>query len=142
MIKMPIRTFNNALIIDDVASARSIIRRLLTGIGIMDIADASNGSEALEMCRRRPFDLIICDCDMPVLDGLGYLRAMRAKPLRRQPFIIMMSATMNTEQIIAARAAGMNAFLMKPFTAAALMRKMTHTALPLPVIQPREIVYI
>ena len=88
MTKMPIRTFNNALIIDDVASARSIIRRLLTDIGITEIAEAPNGSEALEICSRRPFDLIICDCDMPVLDGLGYLRAMRAKAHRRQPFII------------------------------------------------------
>jgi two-component system chemotaxis response regulator CheY len=100
-----------------------IIQNLLKKIGFTDIDNASDGQEALQKAKERRYGLVISDWNMEPMTGFELLRAVRAdENLRTTPFI-MVTAESKTGNVIAAKKAGVNNYLVKPFNAAALQAK-------------------
>ena len=98
-------------------------RMTLEEIGIRHIHEAENGVQAMETASLQPIDLIISDYNMPEMDGLGLLRAVRGHPVvRRVPFILL-TGRGDKELVIKAAQAGANNYLIKPFTTAILRSK-------------------
>lgn len=113
------------LIVDDYKTMLRIIRNLLRQIGFNNVDEASDGATALQKLRRDTFGLIISDWNMEPMTGLQLLKEIRAdEKLRGTPFI-MVTAESKTENVIAAKKAGVNNYIVKPFNAATLKTKMT-----------------
>ena len=111
------------LIVDYFAPMREIIRKVLEGLGYEHIHEANDGATALPMLQSMPFDMLITDWNMPKLPGLELLKAVRAEPKLAKLPVLMVTAEVKREQIIAAREAGVNGYIIKPFTAQALAEK-------------------
>lgn len=113
------------LIVDDYSTMRRIVRNLLEQIGYQDIDEAENGASALEKLRKATFDLVISDWNMEPMTGLELLKEMRADDkLKTTPFILV-TAEGKTENVIAAKKAGVDSYIVKPFTAQTLQAKIT-----------------
>jgi len=113
------------LIVDDYKTMLRIIRNLLRQIGFNNVDEASDGATALQKLRRDNFGLVISDWNMEPMTGLQLLKEVRAdEKLRGLPFI-MVTAESKTENVIAAKKAGVNNYIVKPFNAATLKTKMT-----------------
>ncbi len=113
------------LIVDHYKTMLRIIRNLLRQIGFNNVDEASDGATALQKLRRDNFGLVISDWNMEPMTGLQLLKEVRAdEKLRGTPFI-MVTAESKTENVIAAKKAGVNNYLVKPFNAATLKTKMT-----------------
>ncbi len=111
------------LIVDDYKSMRSIIRNLLTQLGFDNVEEATDGSAALQKLRNKEFGLVISDWHMEPMTGLQLLHEVRADDkLKKTPFI-MITAESKTENVVAAKEAGVNNYIVKPFTAAVLESK-------------------
>src|SRR5687768_4496889 len=109
------------LVVDDFAPMREIIRKVLTEIGYdtFNIQEANDGATALPLLQGGAFDMLITDWNMPKVPGIDLVRAVRAEPkLARLP-VLMVTAEVKREQIIAATQAGVNGYIIKPFTARA-----------------------
>jgi two-component system chemotaxis response regulator CheY len=113
------------LIVDDYKTMLRIIRNLLRQLGFNNVDEASDGATALQKLRRDSFGLVISDWNMEPMTGLQLLKEVRAdEKLRGTPFI-MVTAESKTENVIAAKKAGVNNYIVKPFNAATLKTKMT-----------------
>ncbi|MCB9993256.1 MAG: response regulator [Hyphomicrobiaceae bacterium] len=111
------------LIVDDYATMIRIIRNLLKQLGYDNVDDASDGTEALERLREKPYQLIISDWNMEPMTGYDLLRHVRSnEQTARLPFI-MVTAESKTENVIAAKKAGVNNYIVKPFNAQTLRGK-------------------
>lgn len=111
------------LVVDDYKTMIRIIRNLLKQIGFSDIDDAADGSEALNKLRGRNYGLVISDWNMEPMTGYELLKEVRSDDhLRRTPFI-MVTAESKTENVIAAKKAGVNNYIVKPFNAQTLRNK-------------------
>ena len=108
-----------ALIVEDNAHMRSLLRALLNSIGVKDIAEASNGQAAIETLRERKSDLVLTDLAMKPMDGLDFARYVRTHEQSPNPFvpIIMISGHTEKYRVEAARDAGVTEFMAKPITA-------------------------
>ena len=113
------------LIVDDYKTMLRIIRNLLRQLGFTNIDEATDGSQALQKLRQANFDLIISDWNMEPMTGLQLLREVRADAkLKHIPFI-MVTAESKSENVIAAKEAGVSNYIVKPFNAETLKGKMT-----------------
>lgn len=111
------------LIVDDYKTMLRIIRNLLKQLGFENVDDASDGSSALQKLREKEYGLVISDWNMEPMTGLQLLREVRAdKSMQDVPFI-MVTAESKKENVIAARQAGVNNYIVKPFNAATLKQK-------------------
>ncbi len=111
------------LVVDDYQTMIRIIRNLLKQLGFDDVDDASDGTAALEKLKARKYGLIISDWNMEPMTGYELLRHVRAdERLRTTPFI-MVTAESKTENVIAAKKAGVNNYIVKPFNADTLKTK-------------------
>ncbi len=111
------------LVVEDFATMRRVIRNLLNDLGYASISEAEDGTSALPMLHNQRFDLVITDLLMPEMSGMELLRAMRAdRGLCHIP-VLMITADAQREKIIEAARAGVNAYIVKPFTAAMLESK-------------------
>lgn len=115
------------LVVDDFSTMRRIVRNLLVELGfsIALIEEAEDGASALAMLGNTSFDLVVTDWNMPNLSGIELLHAIREEPSTRTLPVLMVTAENNREQIIAAAQAGVNGFVVKPFSAATLEDKIT-----------------
>jgi len=112
------------LVVDDYATMIRIIRNLLKQLGFENVDDASDGSSALAKMQSKKYGLVISDWNMEPMTGYDLLREVRANPeLSKTPFI-MVTAESKTENVIAARKAGVSNYIVKPFNAATLKTKM------------------
>ena len=103
------------LVVDDNQPARQLIKSTLAIAGYTAITEAVDGAKALEQLHRHPFDLIICDWDMPGTSGIDVLQALRAdEKLGKTPFL-MVTANQQREFVEAAIAAGVNDYVTKPY---------------------------
>jgi two-component system, sensor histidine kinase and response regulator len=109
----------HVLVIDDDSAVRSVIRFVLERANAR-IDEAQDGQKALEIARRARPDLILCDLDMPVMDGFETLTHLRDDPLLRTVPVIMVSGMMTAETERKVIGLGANAVLKKPFSLAAL----------------------
>jgi two-component system chemotaxis response regulator CheY len=120
---MPAAAAIRVLIVDDQLTMRSLIQSALQQIGFTDIASAVDGEDALKALLQKPAHLVISDFNMPNLDGLGLLRAIRGhEPLRKTAFI-MLTGRADKDLVQRAVQYGVNNYIAKPFTAAALKAK-------------------
>mgnify|MGYP001604709519 CR=1 FL=1 len=111
------------LIVDDYNTMLRILRNLLRQLDFNNVDEANNGEEALTKLKTRPFDLVISDWNMAPMTGLDLLRSVRADPnLQRLPFI-MVTAESKTENVVAAKQAGVSNYIVKPFNAETLRAK-------------------
>ena len=112
------------LVVDDYGTMVRIIRNLLKQLGFTTVDDANDGSTALDKMRERKYGLVISDWNMEPMTGYDLLKEVRADPnLATTPFI-MITAESKTENVIAAKKAGVNNYIVKPFNAATLKTKM------------------
>lgn len=111
------------LVVDDYKTMIRIIRNLLRQIGFEDVDDAADGAEALEKLRAKTYGLIISDWNMEPMTGYDLLKAVRADPeLASIPFI-MVTAEAKSENVVAAKQAGVSNYIVKPFNAQTLKGK-------------------
>ena len=122
--KMAVDLSMSVLVVDDYNTMIRIIRNLLKQLGFENIDDASDGSAALSKMRGKKYGLVISDWNMEPMTGYDLLREVRANPdLSKTPFI-MITAESKTENVIAAKKAGVSNYIVKPFNAATLKTKM------------------
>ncbi len=114
------------LVVDDFSTMRRIVRNLLVELGFSNplIQEADDGENALVMLRNQPFDLVVTDWNMPNMSGIDLLRAIRAEAALKGLPVLMVTAENNRDQIIAAAQAGVNGYIVKPFTAITLKEKL------------------
>ena len=113
------------LVVDDYKTMIRIIRNLLKQLGFENVDDAADGQEALEKMREKKYGLVISDWNMEPMTGYELLREVRADDkLKPTPFI-MVTAESKTENVVAAKRAGVNNYIVKPFNAATLKSKIS-----------------
>ena len=111
------------LVVDDFSTMRRIVRNLLRDLGFTNIEEADDGSTALPMLRNGKFDFLVTDWNMPGMSGMELLKEIRADENLKSLPILMVTAEAKRDQIVAAAQAGVNGYVVKPFTAAVLKDK-------------------
>ena len=120
---VPFDTSMNVLIVDDYKTMLRIIRNLLKQIGFSNVDEATDGVEALSKLRANTFGLVISDWNMAPMTGLELLQAVRAEPKFKTLPFIMITAESKTENVVAAKQAGVSNYIVKPFNAETLQGK-------------------
>jgi two-component system, chemotaxis family, chemotaxis protein CheY len=121
---MPAASALKVLVVDDQLSMRSLIRNALQAIGVIDIWEAPDGTEGLVALGASPINLVITDFNMPKMDGLTFLRAIRTTPKTSKTAVIMLSGRSDKELVQRAVQFGANNYLVKPFTTQTLKEKL------------------
>lgn len=111
------------LIVDDFSTMRRIIKNLLRDLGFTNTSEADDGVTALPMLQNGNFDFLVTDWNMPGMTGIDLLKAVRADDKLKDMPILMVTAEAKREQIVEAAQAGVNGYVVKPFTAAVLKEK-------------------
>ncbi len=111
------------LIVDDFSTMRRIVKNLLRDLGFTNTHEADDGLTALPMLETGNFDFLVTDWNMPGMTGFDLLKNCRADPKLKDLPILMVTAEAKREQIVAAAQAGVNGYVVKPFTAAVLKEK-------------------
>ena len=124
------------LVVDDFATMRRIIRNLLQDLGFSTIAEADDGNTAWPMLQNGSYDLLITDWNMPGMPGLDLLKAVRADARLAKLPVLMLTAEAKREQIVEAAQAGVNGYVIKPFTAETLKAKLEKILAALPPAAP------
>jgi two-component system chemotaxis response regulator CheY len=112
------------LIVDDFSTMRRIIKNLLNDLGYINTAEAEDGNSALAVLAQSQFDFVVTDWNMPGMTGIELLRAIRADDRFKTLPVLMVTAEAKREQIIEAAQAGVNGYIIKPFTAQTLEEKL------------------
>jgi two-component system chemotaxis response regulator CheY len=121
-----------ALVVDDSRAMRAILTRIMVGLGF-DVAQAGDGREALDLLDGGLMpDIALVDWNMPVMDGLSFIKACRARPDLRGITLMMVTTESEQSQIARALAAGAHEYLIKPFTAEAIGEKLELLGLQVP----------
>jgi len=113
------------LVVDDFPTMRRIVRNLLKELEFVNVDEAEDGAVGLEKVRSGNYGFVVSDWNMPNMDGLAMLQAIRADPLFAKLPVLMVTAEAKKENIIAAAQAGANGYVVKPFTAITLEEKIT-----------------
>jgi len=103
------------LVVDDMSSMRMMIKSVLRKLGVINIHDANDGEKALEIIESHPLDLVICDWDMPKVDGFEVLEQVRSKSSTQELPFIMLTAVSKRGYVTSAIDAGVSDYLAKPF---------------------------
>jgi len=111
------------LIVDDFSTMRRIIKNLLRDLGFTNTQEADDGLTALPMLKSGDFDFLVTDWNMPGMTGIDLLKAVRADDKLSATPVLMVTAEAKRDQIIEAAQAGVNGYVVKPFTAQALKEK-------------------
>ncbi|MBV1877970.1 MAG: chemotaxis response regulator CheY [Pseudomonadales bacterium] len=111
------------LIVDDFSTMRRIIKNLLRDLGYTNTSEADDGKTALPMLQAGSFDFLVTDWNMPGMTGIDLLKAVRADQKLIELPVLMVTAEAKRDQIVEAAQAGVNGYVVKPFTAAALKEK-------------------
>jgi two-component system chemotaxis response regulator CheY len=112
------------LVVDDFSTMRRIIKNLLRDLGFTNISEADDGNTALPMLKTGDFDFVVTDWNMPVMQGIDLLKAIRADEKLSHIPVLMVTAEAKKDQIVMAAQAGVNGYIVKPFTAATLSAKL------------------
>jgi two-component system, chemotaxis family, chemotaxis protein CheY len=121
---MPADPNMKILVVDDMSTMRRIVKNIMKQLGFANVEEAEDGQEALKKLRAGSFGFIISDWNMPVINGIDLLRAVRADDkLKATPFL-MVTAEAQKENLVEAIQAGVSNYIVKPFTAEVLQEKM------------------
>ena len=106
------------LIVDDSSVMRKIVGRSLrqAGLDLLQVLEASNGSEALSLARENPLDLILSDINMPLMDGLEFVRQLRGIESTQQTPVVMITTEAGEGHVVEALSLGASGYIRKPFT--------------------------
>lgn len=119
----PLDTNMKILIVDDFSTMRRIIKNLLRDLGFSNTLEADDGSTALPMLKTGDFDFLVTDWNMPGMTGIELLKEVRADGNLKTLPVLMVTAEAKRDQIIEAAQAGVNGYVVKPFTAQVLKEK-------------------
>jgi two-component system chemotaxis response regulator CheY len=111
------------LVVDDFSTMRRIVKNLLRDLGFTNIQEADDGSTALPMLQSGDFDFVVTDWNMPGMQGIDLLKAIRADSSLSHIPVLLITAEAKKQQIIMAAQAGVNGYIVKPFTAGTLKTK-------------------
>lgn len=111
------------LVVDDFSTMRRIIKNLLRDLGFNNTTEADDGQTALPILQAGGIDFLVTDWNMPGMQGIDLLKAVRADPKLASTPVLMVTAEQKREQIVEAAQAGVNGYIVKPFTAATLKEK-------------------
>lgn len=111
------------LVVDDFSTMRRIVKNLLRDLGFTNTHEADDGSTAWPMLQSSDFDFVVTDWNMPGMSGIELLHKIRADDRLKNIPVLMVTAEAKRDQIVAAAQAGVNGYVVKPFTAAALKEK-------------------
>ncbi|MGQ9687511.1 MAG: chemotaxis response regulator CheY [Desulfobaccales bacterium] len=111
------------LVVDDFATMRKIVRNILKQIGFENITEAEDGNVALQVLKNENVGLVVTDWNMPNMSGLDLLRIIRQNPKTAQVPVLMVTAEGLKENVLEAVKAGVNNYVVKPFTAEVLQEK-------------------
>jgi two-component system chemotaxis response regulator CheY len=111
------------LAVDDFSTMRRIVRNILRQLGYSNILEADDGTSALEQLKHDKVDFIITDWNMPNMSGLDLLKAIRADSNLKDIPVLLVTAEALKENVVAAVQAGVNGYIVKPFTAETLKEK-------------------
>ncbi|WP_250657676.1 chemotaxis response regulator CheY [Alkalimarinus coralli] len=111
------------LVVDDFSTMRRIIKNLLRDLGFTNADEADDGNTALPMLQTGKYDFLVTDWNMPGMTGIELLKAVRADDNLKGLPVLMVTAEAKRDQIVAAAQAGVNGYVVKPFTAAVLKEK-------------------
>ncbi len=111
------------LIVDDFSTMRRIIKNLLRELGFNNTDEADDGTTALPMLKSGKYDFLVTDWNMPGMQGIDLLKAVRADEKLKGLPVLMVTAESRRDQIVAAAEAGVNGYIVKPFTAETLAQK-------------------
>jgi two-component system, chemotaxis family, chemotaxis protein CheY len=111
------------LIVDDFSTMRRIIRNMLRQLGYINMVEAVDGAEALSLLQREKVDFVISDWNMPNMSGLDLLKAIRADENLKPIPVLLVTAEALKENVVEAVKAGVNNYVVKPFTAETLKEK-------------------
>jgi two-component system chemotaxis response regulator CheY len=112
------------LVVDDFSTMRRIEKNLLKGLGFTNIDEADDGATALPMLKNGNYDFVVTDWNMPIMQGIDLLKAIRADNSLAHLPVLMVTAEAKKEQIVMAAQAGVNGYIVKPFTGATLKTKL------------------
>ncbi len=113
------------LIVDDSTTMRRILKTQLEGLGVMGMIEAGNGEEALAVLEKNmPVDMIVLDWNMPVMDGLTFLKTARKNPAYKDVKIIMCTSESEKTRVVEALKEGANNYIVKPFTPETVKQKL------------------
>lgn len=113
------------LVVDDHETMRRIVSSVLTTLGFTNIKMADDGATALPMLEEGDFDFLVSDWNMPIMQGIDLLRAVRANEKLAKMPVLMVTAEAKPEQIVLAAKAGVNDYVVKPFNADTLSKKIS-----------------
>jgi two-component system chemotaxis response regulator CheY len=122
-LEVPLDKNMKILIVDDFSTMRRIIKNLLRDLGFTNTDEADDGNTALPMLKTGKYDFLVTDWNMPGMSGFDLLKAVRADEDLKDLPILMVTAEAKRDQIVAAAQAGVNGYVVKPFTAAVLKEK-------------------
>lgn len=128
---MPAASALEVLVVDDQRAMRSLVIDSLRHFGVSKIVECGDGKEALQELLTRPRHMVISDLNMPVMDGLQLLEAVRKDPGLKTLAFIMLTSRGEVELVKKAVALGVNNYLMKPFSADGLRKKIEAVVGPL-----------
>ena len=111
------------LVVDDFSTMRRIVKNLLRDLGFTNMVEADDGNTALPILQAGGIDFLVTDWNMPGMTGIDLLKAVRSDPNLADLPVLMVTAEAKREQIILAAQAGVNGYVIKPFTAATLKEK-------------------
>ncbi|MBI5468344.1 MAG: chemotaxis response regulator CheY [Deltaproteobacteria bacterium] len=111
------------LVVDDFSTMRRIIKNILREIGYNNVDEADDGSTALEKLKAGSFDFVVTDWNMPNMPGIDLLKAIRQDEKLKHTPVLMVTAEAAKENVVTAVQAGVNNYIVKPFTAAALKER-------------------
>jgi two-component system chemotaxis response regulator CheY len=111
------------LVVDDFSTMRRIIKNLLRDLGFNNTTEADDGNSALPLLQNGTFDFLITDWNMPGMQGIDLLKAVRSDPKLQKLPVLMVTAESKRDQIVEAAQAGVNGYIVKPFTAVTLKEK-------------------
>ena len=122
---MPTNSKLRIMVVDDHSTMRRIITNVLKQLGYQNIAEAEDGTRALGLLHQEQIDFVITEWNLPHMSGLDLLKAIRADPERKNIPVLMITGEALPEKIKAAAQAGVSSYIVKPFAADTLAKKIT-----------------
>ncbi|MEQ1627032.1 MAG: chemotaxis response regulator CheY [Nitrospira sp.] len=120
---MPADLNMKILVVDDMSTMRRIVKNILKQLGFSNMEEAENGQEALQKLKADTYGFVVSDWNMPVMPGIEMLRAIRADEKLKHIPVLMVTAEAQKENLIEAIQAGVNSYVVKPFTAETMQEK-------------------
>lgn len=120
---MKLDTTMRVLVVDDFSTMRAVVMKLLHDLGFTEVEEAADGEQAWQMIQTQPYDLVVCDWNMPKMTGIELLKKLKTHADFYQIRFILITAEAKEHQILDASLAGVDGYIVKPFSEETLYKK-------------------